>query len=264
MNKMTNPRLIKLAGRWKNAEAPAMRELEEPSRKIREASTEVTGIEDLTGFWRVHGVDYRNSTHTVDLQKALLDGGTAKTQDEWAEYSRQAKVQGEFYVGDLPLYHSLFTALFRNKDGDGKETAEQARSFLQKEFFDKWLMTLTRITYAPGGDKIEHNYGMPDKYTLDRQIIGPDEYAKDAVNGDVYEAILGAGNTAEIQEVYKWITGKDAYLWRVNSKPEKEEVRVAGFDAISDGAYLNCNRNPRLSNSALGVREGISAEGASR
>ncbi len=230
---------------------------------IREVNAKETGIEDLTDFWRVHGVNYRDRIHTVDLQKTLLDDRNTRTQDEWAEYSRQAKNQGGFYVGDFPLYHSLFTALFKNKNGKGKGIAEQTRSFFQNEFFDKWLTTLTRITYnAPGGDRIEHNYGMPDKYTIDRQIIGPDEWVKDAINGGVYEAILGTEDTTEIQEVYKWITGEDAYLWRLNSKPEKDEVRVAGFDADSDRAYLSC-RDPQYSYSALGVREGISAAGAS-
>ena len=42
------------------------------------------------------------------------------------------------------------------------------------------------------------------------------------------------------------------------------EGRVAGFDASSNGANLDCDWDPQTSNSALGVREGISAEGASR
>ena len=43
-----------------------------------------------------------------------------------------------------------------------------------------------------------------------------------------------------------------------------KDGRVAGFVANSFRAGLDCGRNPRASGSALGVRAGISAEGASR
>ena len=117
-------------------------------------------------------------------------------------------------------------------------------------------MTVNRIKYTPSGkDTIIHNYGLKDQYEIQENIVGREiELVKDTSNPKVYQAILSSDNRAEIQNIYKWITGKSTYLWRVNQKPENIDERVAWFYAFSVGAYLSCGRDPRSSNSALGVR----------
>src|SRR3989344_6069782 len=119
-------------------------------------------LEDLTNFWQVNGVNYRNSIYQVDLAKTLLDNGNNRTQDEWTQYSKKAIARNEFYVGDFPLYHSLFSVLFRNKENTKyKDRINDVKELISKNMFNYWLMTLTRIEYkAQGQDKVIHNYGM--------------------------------------------------------------------------------------------------------
>ena len=190
----------------------------------------------------------------MDLLKTLLDNGNTKTQDQWAEYSRIAKQNNSFYTADFPLYNSLFTALFNRRN---EKAAEEIRKFLNEQFEKNWLITLTRIKYMPEGlDEIIHNYKTPDQYIIKENISGPDGYLKDRETNaqPALNAVLGSKKTDEIGEIYKWITGEEAYIWRLSNKPEEIEERVARFNASSVRAVLYCCRNPSGSNSSLGVR----------
>jgi hypothetical protein len=237
--------------------------LDDVARQLLEDKPEPTTItgsrefslESLTDCWRVSGVEYRDGIYVVDLGKVLLDGGSAKTQDDWVEYSRQAIEKGEFHVGDFPLYHALFTTLFRNRENNQhKANIEETRAFLKDKFFKHRLTTLTRIKYTTlGKDKVTHNYGLRDQYEVQEDIVGSNEWVKDSQNPRVYDAILGTDNIAEIQSVYNWITEKNARLWRVNPVPSNIDERAAGFDAGSDRAILGCVRDPQYSVSVLGV-----------
>ena len=253
---MINPRLKSLmeAISMENVVIPETNNLDE-GEGTKTAGTSF--IEDETDFWRIDNVPYRNRIHSVCLAKTLLDTGSAKTQDEWAEYSRQAQQQENFYVGDFPLYYSLSTQLHSLRENPGmKDIAEEVRQFISKQMFEKWLMTLTRLQYkAAGKDTIVHNYGMPDRYGLNGNIKGKDGLITDAGISarSMLELLTGENNPARVNEVYKWITGKETYLWRLNTTSQDTE-RVAGFDAFSDGVGLDCNGNPENSNSALGVR----------
>ncbi len=123
------------------------RELLNGSIPVNQPKNTNFSLEDLTDFYRINGVQYRNNTYTVDLSKSLLDNEASKTQDQWVEYSKEAIAKNDFYLGDFPLYHSLFTALFRNKDKQHKQKIEKVREFLKDNLFKHWLMTLTRIKY---------------------------------------------------------------------------------------------------------------------
>ena len=208
-------------------------------------------IQSIGDFWRIENVPYRNGSCTADLSKSLLDNGNAKTQDAWAQYSKQAKQNKSFYVGDMPLYHAIFTALYQQKN---KPESEEARQFIQKQMREKWLTTLTRIIYQPTGkDKIIHNYSMDNQYEKNENIVGPDRFIEKA-DSNALGALLGTNNIDEIKAVYNWINKTDTNIWRFNEKPDSIEERVACFDAVSGWAYLYCSWDPTATNSGLGVR----------
>jgi len=231
---------------------------ETPANKIPNPNISIP-VSNSGSYWRIP-VNYRNGIYTVDLAKSLLDNGTSKTQKDWAEYRKVAEPKGEFYTGDMPLYHSIFTSLFKQKD---KPESEEARKFIQKEMRARWLMTLTRIAYQPKEkDKIIHNYGIKDKYELEENIVNPDRIIETA-DSKVLEAILGTGDVSEIKNVYNWINSTDTYIFRLNSKPDEIQERVAMFDASSDWAYLDCDGHPDDSFASLGVRLVVRPKGAS-
>ena len=208
-------------------------------------------ISSSQDYWTISDVNYRGKIWNIDLSKSLLDNGNAKTQDEWAEYSKQAKQNNEFYVGDMPLYYAVFTALFNQKD---KPESQEARDFIQEQMREKWLMTLTRIAYQPKGkDKIIHNYNLLDEYKIRENMVGEDKFIESG-DGLALNAILGTDNINEINQVYQFINGTKGYIWRLNFKPKNIDERVARFSADSDGAGLDCYRIPEGSGGLLGVR----------
>lgn len=208
-------------------------------------------LEDLKDFWRIPNVNYRNGIYAVDLAKKLLDNGNSKTQEQWVEYSKQAKQNNDFYVGDMPLYHSVFTALSKNNTKD----AQEAIDFIKAQMRAKYPVTLTRIKYNPKGkDDVVNNYGMDDEYAIKTNLVGADEWIKESKDTDYLNAILGTNNINEINQVYQRINGTDARIWRVNSKPASIDERVAWFNADSVGVDLCCCRDPRGSYSSFGVR----------
>jgi len=207
----------------------------------------------LQDFWTIENVNYRNKICKVNLLKTLLDNRNRKNQDSWAEFSKQAKENNGFYLGDMPLYHSIFTKLYELKD---KPKSNKIRDFLKEQFLKRGLMTLTRINYQPNGclDKIVHNYKMPDEYLIEGNFSGLDEDVEYFKNKRNYKSLLDSNNPEEINFVYNWITGKNARLFRVNSKPEQEDKRIAWFGVKFNWIYLNCCRSPFIALSGLGVR----------
>ena len=214
--------------------------------------TNSKNISSTSDFWTIQHVIYRNNFCKIDLLKTLLENGNLKTQDQWVEYSKQAKTNNNFYVGDMPLYHSLFASL--HKFWDKPETGK-IRDFLQTQFKTKRIMTLTRIKYQTRGlDKIIHNYKMPNEYLIEDDFVGPDESIKNSNNKQNYKSLLDSDNLKEINSIYNWITEKEIYLSRLNSRPNKEEEKPVKFYAELNYTDLNCFRGPSKSGSSIGVR----------
>jgi len=214
-------------------------------------------INSVSDYWSIDGVQYRNGIHTVDLSKSLLDGDSAKTQDQWVAHYNDAKGKNEFHAPDFPLLYGIVRALHTARDNASVKTEiDEAKKFLFDKSRAHWLMTLTRVRYKPSGtDLIIHNYGTPDKYESTTDFIGLDEYITATKQPLAYQKLLGTvDNTQQIHDVFKWLNGTDTYLWRVNSHPDSSIDRVARFSADSGRADLYCNGDPTISNLALGVR----------
>jgi hypothetical protein len=231
-------------------------EINPEQKKQNKNPLEIKTIDD---YWQIEGVNYNGEIYIVDLAKSLLDNGKSKTQDKWAEYREQAIKANEFYTGDMPLYHAVFSALFNQKD---KPESEEAREFIQKQMREKYPITLTRIAYQPKGkDKVIHNYGTSQKYEINENIVGKD---REIIAGDsnALTALLRDGDIDKIKSVYNWINQTPTWIWRVNSKPESIDERIARFVAGSDGAYLLCGRDATLADASLGVRLVVRPKGA--
>lgn len=212
-------------------------------------------LEDLSDCWRMQGVSYRNRIHQVDVSKALLPSGT---QDEHAHRRKEALIDGSFYAPDFPLLHGVIHALYYNREGPFKDQIEAAKTSLSSLVYSKWLMTLTRIRHAPSGqDLVIHNYGQDDTYESSSEFVGPDGLIdkQETHAGTALQALLGTQQSPqEINQVYRWFRGTDAYLLRLNSRPKSVNERVAGFEASAGRVSLGCGWVPQSSISALGVR----------
>ena len=217
-------------------------------------------LEDLTDSYRITGIQYRNGIYTVNLFKELLP---CQTQDQHAEHRKQviADNTNEPYSLDYPLFNSTATSLFQNKDNSQyKDKIEEVRQFLKQQMLDKWLITLTRIQYNPEDqkDKVIHNYNQQDSYKIELDsFIGPDGYITDQNVTNVIiplQALLDTKQSLqEINSIYKWLTDRNGYIYRLNSEASKTTETVAGIYADSDRAWFNCNRHIDNLYASLGV-----------
>ena len=108
-------------------------------------------------------------------------------------------------------------------------------------------------------DLIIHDYKQPEQRVIKLDsIVGPGGYIIDKNAKNVVKPLQALLETKqglqEINDIYKWLTGVNTYLFRVNQTLDTSLESVAGFDADSYGAILNCGRDPSDSNSGLGVR----------
>ena len=261
-----NPRLKALADRLKTdlpSENVPIIVAEKEETRVQPPTVNVRSNADA---WSISGVEYRNGVYTVDLAKSLLDGRNSRQQAEWIDYSQEAIAKGEFYTPDYPLFYGIVRALFRAKDEPAKlQEAEEAKKFLQDTSRARWLMTLTRIKYQPQvnllkraiygvEDIIVHNYGMSDSYEEKTNFIGADGFIKDVASPASCKALLGTDNITEINNLAHWLNETDAYLWRVNSKPENVDERVAWLSAYSGWVVLGCGGSLSGAVASLGVR----------
>src|SRR3989344_1344389 len=217
-------------------------------------------LEDLTDSYRITGIQYRNGIYTVNLFKELL---TYQTQDQHAEHRKQviADNTNEPYSLDYPLFNSTATSLFQNKDNSQyKDKIEEVRQFLKQQMLDKWLITLTRIKNNPEDqqDKVIHNNNQQDSYKIELDsFIGPDGYITDQNVTNVIiplQALLDTKQSLqEINSIYKWLTDRNGYIYRLNSEASKTTETVAGIYADSDRAWFNCNRHIDNLYASLGV-----------
>lgn len=221
---------------------------ETPKEKINQKS-ENPIVQSAGDFWTIQNVNYNGKISDYELSKNLLDSAT---QDEYIKNYLIAKQNNGFHCADMPLQYAIFKALH---DSNSTEK-EDARLFIQKSMREKYLMTLTRILYKPTKktpDKVVHNYGLPnEEYIKAVDFVGPDrELILDDKN--VLEALLLTNDTDEVKNVLKWINQTPVWIWRLNSKPNKLDGRVARFYADFVRANLSCNRNPSNRNSSLGI-----------
>jgi len=185
-------------------------------------------------------VSYRGETADYRLFEEMT---TSMNQNTLAEFYETEKAKGNPHPTDMPLIQAICTRAHTLKD-ENLEISKKLRSFL-KNSFRRYPNTLTRIIYNTSGkDRIIHNYGTLDEYSLDGKVVGPDNWIDEISDKSVLEKLLGTSNIEQINEVSQWLNGTNTYLWRLNSKPKTKDERVARFGAGDSTFSLGCGRDP--------------------
>ncbi len=191
------------------------------------------------GLWEIPGVIYQGETGTYRLFEEMTP---TLNQDQLAELYTKEKQKGNHHPTDMPLVWAIATRAYELRDEDQSKTLQQfLRSGLRT-----FPNTLTRIIYnSSGEDRVIHNYGTSDEYSLQGDIVGSGGFVSELSDKTVLEKIIGTQDTQKINEISQYVNGTDTYLWRLNSKPKQKDERVARFDAIGGRLGLDCCRHPR-------------------
>ncbi len=210
------------------------------------ASESDFNIFEIEDGYRIAGVRYLDRGRICDLAKELLP---PTTQTLHAQNTAQAK-PNKYTAACAPVIHAMCKTLYQNRDGKHKELIEKVREFLQKTFNGTLIHTLSQAVYNPGNhDFIAHEVGNSGEYRPGADWkVGPKGLIKDLdTSGFACNQILGEKDPQEANNIYKWITGKDTYLWRQEERPEHIEMYAikmgnkADYFGITTGALISSN-----------------------
>src|SRR3989344_1031013 len=201
-------------------------------------------IESLADRYRLHNVQYNNGVYVVDWSKELLENGATKKQQEWIAATQST----EWKIPNMRLYHATLATLYRHKDHAAKEQQKLVKELQQvfkTDFFsDKPNMTTsTRIQYAASRlDKVTHNFGYPFAQEHSLVLVGRDACVAPSSGLEAQmEVLLGSRDLAEIKTVYKWISGKNPYLWPLRQAPAQDEERAAVLGCGNGRFVIGCS-----------------------
>ncbi len=233
----------------KHAHIPTIEELMEPNE---------FNIEELTDGYRISGIHYRTKTRTYDIAKNTLP---SQTQDKHAEDALKAG-PNDFIASNAPLVYAICRTLYHNRNGPKKDLVEKARETLEAIIgpIKPWINTLSRAVYNKTGQgKIIHDYKQKTKYySKQAQLVGPNEYITepDTEAEDYTHALLNTNDSMQdINKVFKWITGKESYAWRLNKNPTEKQRRAVALGVGNHDAFdLHTNGSISGNRPALGVR----------
>ena len=213
-------------------------------------------IESLADRYRLHNVQYNNGVYVVDWSKELLENGATKKQQEWIAATQST----EWKIPDMQLYHATFATLYRHKDHAAKEQQKLVKELQQvfKTDFapDKsYMTTSTRIQYAASRlDKVTHNFGYPFAQEHSLVLVGRDACVAPSSGLEAQmEVLLGSRDLAEIKTVYKWISGKNPYLWRLEQAPAQDEEQAVVLGCYSYRFNIYCDGGSDISWPSRGV-----------
>ncbi len=174
------------------------------------------GIVMPQSFYTVKGVwlPYAQAHRDVQVTTDLLNGERSGTQRELAETG---------WLGSAPLITAVLASLYDHQNTEG---VEELRRLFAGDFRKQGIMTSTHISYRSSGlDVVTHDVGTPGQRTLEACLVGPDG----RITGEMSEetqALFGNMNAGKVIDVYHWVTGKETYLWRLNSRPKQDVGRA--------------------------------------
>ena len=212
-------------------------------------------IEEFGDCYRITGVKYRSKACTVDLplEQLLLDGGEHRSKTQWCAQTNKARQDGGFYVGSLPLYHSIFKTLFDNRDNAPHKRVVTIVTFRLADILKKHkVMTLSQVHYRRGADEITHDPGLDDSYGIDMNIQGPTMKFRDLPKS-MCRTIMGRLDPEDISNIYNWMLGKEPYFHR-HAHVKDEKISPILLKTDNDKLLISTKHDETTRAPAIGVR----------
>lgn len=180
-------------------------------------------------YFKISGVNYKGNIHTYRLYDKMT---SSMNQDKLAKFSREQKEEGNPYAIGIPQFLAICEAGVKSGNAG-------LMNSLHKEL-RKYPNFLSRVIDNPSPlkDKTIHEYGMPDEYSLEGDIVGEDGWIKDIDNKKSLELLTEIKNINKLNKISQRINQTPMYLWRVNSKPSEKIESVVGFGANNDRLSL--------------------------
>ncbi|MBT3404643.1 hypothetical protein HN832_03105 [archaeon] len=245
------PRLIEAGIITLNNQTPKTPILKPEVREEEERNVPQT-IE-AEAYFTIPNVEDRGEISTYRLMKQMTP---SMNQDALAEYSERGKRNGNPYACASNTLWAIFEASTKL---EGKINPEEYHNLIQ--FIQSWMRqspnTLSRIVYMPEGeqDKVIHNYGTSDEYTLEGDLVGRSSWIGDIPPHETQSLslVLGTNDIQRLDRISQKLIKSPTYLWRFNSRPREKYVGVVRLGNDSRRIILACQRDPRAEDLAFRV-----------
>lgn len=218
----------------------------------REPANHNFSIKTFGSFYRISGIKYRGEFISCDFDKAVL---RRRTQDEYASLAWAAKA-AEVRIACAPLVYAICRTLYQNQDCEN--LVENARQCIEN-MLDSGIITLSRAVHKDRGSIVFHDYAQKTQYVINANLLGPDGKITDMQTDNAKEYCQAVLNTVdsveEINAVFNWLTGRDAYASRIGSEPDLESGRVIALRLGNAGLMIDSSLGLQTVVVAMGVRQ---------
>ncbi len=175
--------------------------------------------------------------------KVMEDLSDPMDYEQMQEFDARAREKGDPRLISIPMFFQLAKSGMQNKDSD-------FLNFL-KAGIGRWSNFFSAINYSANGkDKIIHYEGTPDEYFFEGNFVGNDDWARDISDKRTLASLTGINNVPFLNKISNSVNSNDACLWRVNSRPQGEDIKRVGglydgWGRLNLGASRELlNRNP--------------------
>ena len=212
------------------------------NKGIVEHSPRQTSWRDTEHYWTVQIIGSDGNARSGVMCEAMTP---AMNIMQLAKLRGQQKPKGNPHPANMYEVLQFATRAYNLRE-EFPEQAESLRTTLQNGM-RRYANTTTVVAYNPEGqqDEVIHDYQTSDSKIIQGDFVGCDGDIEKVQPLSLLEATLGTRDIDEINNIAQWLNNTPAYLWRVNSKPQKRDERVARFVAGSYGLDFGCDWNPQ-------------------
>jgi hypothetical protein len=218
-------------------------------------------------FWEITGLglseqfDFRLFNGVLPEKVSYLQSNREweKLASEKLRLANRNLRKHEYLPASMLLHYELFRSLYKNKDGAFNKPVDDIKKFVSKELSDNWVSTLTRIGYKaqPGMlDEIIHTNTLTDLQSEYYENIGAPDCVIDGKcsqsDRNACKGLLGATNTQEVYDVFKWLTGCEPVLQRHPSKVGLDKTAYLMMHTEKGKMRILAMATPETSGTAFG------------
>jgi hypothetical protein len=215
-----------------------VRELKTSPKELRNdgnASHLTDEIREDDTHYIMRPIIYRNSSYEVSVAKEWLPD--VNTPTEWIDYLRDTQEK----LASAPL--QMLTLMFLYDKRNESPLVERVREELRGDYhIGNWIANSSRVIIAPtnGTDKIIHEHGMPDEYSIDANVIGSDGWNPLNMNDRrLLLSLTGIDSMERFREMMIWLTGDEPKLYRKRSRDTTAHTISVGIGTSIDDLMID-------------------------
>lgn len=187
----------------------------------------------IEGSYTLKGVRENGRIYTAKVMENLSE---PMNYEQMQEFDFKAREAGNPRLISIPIFFQLAKSGMQIKDN-------AFLNFLNGNL-KKWPNFFSAVNYSANEkDKIIHYEGTPDEYFFNGNFVGTDNWIEKIEDKKTLVSLTGIKDVAFLNKISNSLNSTNAYLWRVNSKPNLDNKKIVRFGAYPNRLYLCAYRD---------------------